>query len=359
MTKLSRRRIRELVRQFKENGMKLMLEHPANVRDLLRLLHVRWLEEIDFDHLVQIKTTFIRRDYRHLESDIVLIAPLVGKGRSRRKLLIYILIEHQSEPDRLMPLRLADSQLQIFRYQVRQWSRKHRSLAGVQLLPVLPVVLYTGLRHWPQVGTLVDLMARGDEFRAVTPVVERPLFLNLPDVDAAFLEREGGFFGWLLRLVQQRKTRMAEFQSLLERVVDHLEGLAPVERQRWLDLLSYIGAMIYHERSPSEHPRLHQTVERSVQTDELRQEVSAMGKTMADVLIEKGERKGQRKGERKAAIQTRQQMLVRLLYKRFGDVPDSVVRTVQATADVEQLDDWLDRFAMADSLDDLEIPAAR
>ena len=113
MPKFRRSRIRQLVRQFKENGMKMMLEHPANVRDLLSLLHVPWLDDIDFGRLEQIKTTFIRRDYRHLASDIVLTAPLTSTGRSRKRLLIYILIEHQSEPDRLMPLRLADSQLQI------------------------------------------------------------------------------------------------------------------------------------------------------------------------------------------------------------------------------------------------------
>ena len=55
-------RIRELVRQFRENGMKMLLEHPANVRDLLSLLHAPWLDEIDFARMEQIKTTFIRRD---------------------------------------------------------------------------------------------------------------------------------------------------------------------------------------------------------------------------------------------------------------------------------------------------------
>lgn len=188
-------RIRELVRQFKENGMKMLLEDPPNVRDLLRVVRAPWLDDIDFRHMEQIKTTFIRRDYRHLESDIVLAAPLAGPRKSLgRKVLIYILIEHQSEPDRLMPLRLADSQLQLFRYQVRQWSPTHGSPARVRLMPVLPVVFYTGLRRWPAVGTIADLIERGGEFRTVTPIVERPLFLNLPEVDAAILERDGGFF---------------------------------------------------------------------------------------------------------------------------------------------------------------------
>jgi predicted transposase YdaD len=336
------------------------LEHPANVRDLLSLLDAPWFDDIDFGHLQQIKTTFIRRDYRHLESDVVLTAPLAGPGRLRKKVLIYILIEHQSEPDRLMPLRLADSQLQIFRYQVRKWSPSHRSPIRARLSPVLPVVFYTGLRRWPQVGTLADLIERGEEFRAVTPIVERPLFVNLPELDAAKLEQDGGFFGWVLRLVQQRKSRVDEFQELLERVVTHLDAMPSPERQRWRELLSYIGAIMYHERSEREQPKLQQVIERSVQDDELRQEVREMGKSMADVLMERGQRKGRsegrKEGRKEAAVATRQQTLLRQLHRRFGDVPSKLISAVEATTDVDQLDKWLDGLVTASTLGELEIP---
>jgi ElaB/YqjD/DUF883 family membrane-anchored ribosome-binding protein len=349
-------RVREVVRQFRENGMKMLLEHPANVRDLLSLLHATWLDEIDFGRMEQIKTTFIRRDYRHLESDMVLTAPLAGartRKRGPKNLLIYVLIEHQSRPDRLIPLRVADSQLQIFRYQVRQWSRTHRSLARVRLMPVLPVVFYTGLRRWPQLGTLADLVERGDEFRLVTPIVERPLFLNLPELDAVSLERDGGYFGWVLRLIQQRRSRPDEFLALLERVSAHLVAMPPDERQRWRDLLSYIGAMVYHDRDESEHAELQEALERSMENEELREEVIEMGKSMADVLMERGWTEGWTKAE----VKTRQETLVRQLRKRFGKVPRGVVRAVESTADVAKLDDWLDRFATADKLDDLGIPS--
>ena len=257
---LRRRRLRQLVRQFKENGMKMMLEHPANVRDLVSLLPPARLHGIDFNQLGYEKTTFIRRDYRHLESDILVTAPLAGPERAHKKLLIYILIEHQSKPDRLMPLRLADAQVQIFRYQLRKWSRTHRTLDRVRLMPVLPVVFYTGLRRWPQVGTLVDLIERGEEFRDVTSIIERPLFLNLPEVPATKLERDAGYLGWVLRLVQQRQARSGEFRKLLQRVVAHLETMPAAERLRWLDLLSYIGAMIYHERNAEEQAALQDSV---------------------------------------------------------------------------------------------------
>jgi hypothetical protein len=348
MTAKSRpRRIRELVRQFKENGMKMMLEDPANVRDVLGLLDVAWRDDIDFSHLDQVKTTFIRRDYRQLASELVFTAPLIGRGRSRRNLLIYLLIEHQSEPDQLMPLRLADSQVQIFRYQVRKWLQTHLSTARICLRPILPVVFYTGLRRWPKVGTLTELIEGGDEFREVTPIVERPLFINLPELDGAKLERDGGFFGWILRLFQERMARSKEFDELLERVVARLDGMPAAERRRLGELLSYVRAMLYHERSESEQGRLQQIMENSVQDEATRQEVEKMRKTGAEALMERG--------AQKAGLLTRQQTLVRLLRRRFGDISLEVLRVVEGTDDAEQLDDWLDRFATAQTLEELGI----
>jgi hypothetical protein len=347
MPKTSRARIRELVRNFKENGMKMLLEHPANVRDLLGLLHISWLDEIDFSRLEVVKTTFIRRDYRHLASDLVYTAPLVGGRQSPRSLLIYLLIEHQSEPERFMPLRMTDSQIQIYRYQLRTWLQKHPSAARFRLRPVLPVVFYTGLRRWPKVGTLADVMECGEEFRPVTPIVERPLFFNLPDISPAQLEREGGHFGWVLRLLQVRRTRSPEFERFLARAVVHLDRMSPDEQQRLGELLSYIRAMVYHERSDSEQSKLQEVMENSVQDEVTRQEVTKMWKTGAEALMERG--------AHQAGLQTRRQTLVRLLRKRFGKVPSAVVSVVEATDDVDQLDNWLDQLVTADTLEELGI----
>jgi predicted transposase YdaD len=169
----------ELVRQFPENGMKLMLQDPANVRDLLALLDADWMNLVDFSRLRLVPTTFVERDFRHVESDVVLVAPLRVATRSRRRLLlIYILIEHQSEPDRLMPLRVLEYVVQVYKHQTRRWSQRHRSFARVQLEPVVPVVFYTGDRRWSSPGRLSDLVALSERFGPVVPLLE-PLFLNL------------------------------------------------------------------------------------------------------------------------------------------------------------------------------------
>src|SRR5436190_3084933 len=103
-----------------------------------------------------------------------------------------------------MPLRVLEYVVQIYKAQVRAWARRHRSFAHFRLQPVLPVVFYTGTRRWESVGRLVDLIEMGERFAGRTPVLE-PLFINLPVIPAEVLEQGGGFFGWVLRLVQQRK----------------------------------------------------------------------------------------------------------------------------------------------------------
>jgi hypothetical protein len=289
-------RIEDIVRRFKESGAKLLLENPANVRDLLHLTRPSVVEWIDFTRLTREATTFVKRDYRHIESDLVLRAPLRRpKGdRWRRAVTIYILIKHQTEPDRLITLRVLEYVVQIFAAQTRAWAREHGSLEHVQLQPVLPIVFYTGTRSWKVLDRLVDLIEMGELFEDVTPVL-RPLFVNVREIEPEQLENEGGFFGWVLRLVQAQRARPESFQELHERVVQHLETMPAEERMRWLELLSYIHALVYHMRNPPERPALQEVIEASVRTDEHRQEIFAMHRTIADELISKGKKEGNRR----------------------------------------------------------------
>ena len=189
-----RARADRLARNFPENGIQMLLEHPGNVRELLALTGEALVAPIDLDRMRLVRGTFITRDYRRRATDVVLVAPF-RRADPNRRLMISILIEHQSEPDLLMPLRMVDYVTQIYRFQERRWKRRHSgSILGLRLLPVLPVVFHTGTRPWNRLGTLTDLIQNGDRFRRVTPVMEC-LFVNLPAMSSDMLEGRGGFFG--------------------------------------------------------------------------------------------------------------------------------------------------------------------
>jgi hypothetical protein len=343
-------RVLQLVRLYLENGLKAALVDGANVRDLLSLLGAEVVGRLDFARLRVSQTTFVQRDYRHIESDIVLEVPFRRmRGQRRRALTVYILIEHQSEPDRLIVLRVLEYVVQILKAQVRAWAQRHRSLAGIWLRPVLPVVLYTGTRPWQGIGRLVDLLEAGEHFEQVTPALA-PLFLDLGTMPAEQLERTGGFFGWVLELVQQRRARPAEFAHLLGRVVRHLESMPPEEQLRWLELLSYIQVLVYHDREPSEQAGLQGVIQESVTTDRHRQEVKIMGQTIAEAIRAEGKKQGE--------IGALQRNLLRLLRQRFRRVPTETADTIKATEDIDRLEGWLQRVLTVESLKEMDIRPA-
>jgi len=332
--------VEQIVRQFPENGLKHLLQNPRNIRDLLTLGARDFVDLMDTDQMRLVSTTFVKRDYRHIESDLVLVAPYRNTdARDERKLVVYILIEHQSKPDRLMTLRLLDYVVQIYNFQVRRWSQRHGSVAGVRLDPVLPILLYTGTRRWETVEPLVDLMEAGAAFTSVMPTLD-PVFVNLPQIEPEVLERDGGVLGWVLRLVQHRRARPEAFRALLRRVVTHLETMTPGARDRWLELVSYVLALVYHERDPGERSGLQEMIAASVGAEQYRKELTQMSKTIADELKEEG------------GIATRQQTLIRQLKGRFGEVPTGVVAEIEATRDARQLDQWLDQVITAERLGD-------
>ena len=83
---LDRQQLERLVRQFPENGLKVLLENSGNVHDVLRILAVRYLARIDFDAMRVEPAHFVERDYSHLACDVVLSAPLKPAGKGKKQI---------------------------------------------------------------------------------------------------------------------------------------------------------------------------------------------------------------------------------------------------------------------------------
>ena len=115
--------------------------------------------------------------------------------------------------------------------------------------------------------------------------------------------------------------------------------------------VSYVHALVYHEKNPAEHGALQSQIEASVRTDELRREVSTMGRTIADELMEKGETRGRKKEQ----VRLRRQILLKLLQSRFGVLPRETVAAVKGNKSVQELDKWLGRIVTAGNLEEMGI----
>jgi len=242
----------------------------------------------------------------------------------------------------------------IYRRQMQTWEREHGSLDGFKFQPVLPIVLYSGTRTWDDIDPLRELMElsveAATELRAVAPSL-KPLFLNVSSVGDDELTRQGGVFGWILRLLERRKMRPEIFEAALERVLQNLEGLSEVDRQRWRELLAYLQALVYNERPGIEHEPLRTKIQEQFSRAEDQREVRSMEKTIWQTIMDQG----RAEGEQREALRSRKQMLERMLRKKFRRVPARVVKRIEAETRVGQLDAWLDEFATTDTLEAMSV----
>jgi hypothetical protein len=129
----------------------------------------------------------------------------------------------------------------------------------------------------------------------------------------------------------------------LDRIVTKVQGLTSAERQRRMELLSYMDAAVYHWRDRSEHSFLRQRIDAALKDDEARLEVEMIRKTMA-----------QAEGER-YTLEANKRTLVNQLRLRFPPLPAEIEQTIAETQDAKKLDEWLSGVVTAKDLNAIGI----
>ncbi len=162
-------------RAWEDRAIQDLLASPQNLEDLLRLASAALVDELDFSRMIPAKQRYVLPDLRKLESDIVVEVPF---RQGEHAVWIYILLEHQSEPDRAMPLRLLGYMVELWKVQVRRF--EENKTANWRLHPILPVLFYTGTRRWSLPLQLDGLMDLPEVLTKYVPRFET-LFLSLQE----------------------------------------------------------------------------------------------------------------------------------------------------------------------------------
>ena len=109
----------------------------------------------------------------------------------------------------------------------------------------------------------------------------------------------------------------------------------------------YLVLLIFHRRDKDEQPEFISLVEGTVKDRNRREEVSKMGKTAAQALIEEGKELG--------ALQTRQEDLLKFMRGKFQSVPVSVEQKILTIRDANKLSTLIDNVISANTIDDIDI----
>ena len=73
--------------------------------------------------------------------------------------------------------------------------------------------------------------------------------------------------------------------------------------------------------------------------------------------VQEAVQKAAQKAAQEASLESQKRVLIRLLRRKFASVPKKVVQKIEATDDLDQLDNWLDQIIVAESLAETELLA--
>lgn len=168
----------EVIREFNDRGTLWLLEDPANLQDVLRILEPSLAERLDFRRATRVNRSFVPADLEKQEGDLLFRVPYRRARTGARAVWVYVLLEHQSRRDPEMALRLLLYMAQLWDTQHREWQDARAPARARRLLPVVPIVFYTGREAWKPPLRLAGLMDLPEEIESFVPRWET-LFLNL------------------------------------------------------------------------------------------------------------------------------------------------------------------------------------
>ena len=321
------------VREFADRGTKWLLDLPENLRGLLRLAAADLVDRLDFDRAERIDRSFIPDDLQRQEADVVYRVPY---RHGRGSVWVYVLLEHQSKPDKRMGFRLLCYMVQLWQVQARELEAKKLPPSKWRLSPVIPVVLYTGKRRWSHSISLQELMEAPEELEAFLPRWET-LFVDLQQTPPDRLLELGEAVLLALRALQAVDAPKETLALALREVAERLDALPDEAQTAFRKALVYLYLLIRHKREAQEQDDLFAILDEAVEQHAGEREEAKM--TGAEVLIrrgrEQGRLEGREEGRQEGREEGRRRLLLDLLEAKFGRLSETVIARVEALSPQE------------------------
>ena len=169
-------------------------------------------------------------------------------------------------------------------------------------------------------------------------------------------------------------TFFAELETALINALAHINQLPEEKRAQWRRAILYISLLILHRRPSEEHDDLNTLVEDQIRDESRKKEANEMSQSMAEKTFQQGEARGERRGERRGieigekrgieigerrgekrgALRAKRQATLTLLQLRFDNVPDALIRKINAMRSIARLDAIYEKVALAPTLEDID-----
>ena len=258
-----------------------VFSNEQDAASLLRTCVPRPLADtLKWSTLSLLRGRFVADDWRSNETDLLYSVEREGTATP---VLVYVLLEHQSTPDRWLRLRLLG-------YCVQAWQQWHRNHEDEERLPLLvPLVFYQGARQWEYKREFAELVRdAAPEWRWV------PRFEHLL-IDQTELGAESVTGAVAARVLQI--AMMATFREVPEELLEWVTRLiGELYRAKGFEEVAK-----HVEYVLATQPEAH----RKLFAEALRRNVPGRGGEVmnyVEEMIERGRREGRREGELKGQV---------------------------------------------------------
>jgi hypothetical protein len=134
----------EPIEQPHDKGYKRIFLKKRNfIYFLKKYIQVDWIDNIDENDLVPIKTEHIGADFTQTESDVIYRLKLQDK-----EIIFYTLLELQSSVGYSMPFRLLKYIVAILNWVFEDIPKNIRESANYKLPAIIPIIMYNGANRW-------------------------------------------------------------------------------------------------------------------------------------------------------------------------------------------------------------------
>ena len=372
----------EVIREFPDRGTQWLLEDPVHLQSLLQLLQPELAARLDVSRAQRINRTMIPTDLQKQESDLIFRIPYraarveasaereeTDRGEREWEVLIYVLLEHQSQHDPLMALRLLLYMVELWSEQLRVAAAAHVPKRQVRVYPVIPLVFYTDESEWTTPLDLAHLMDLPPELARFVPHWDT-LFLNLHETPPQTLTQFSTAVGYALRVFQAEHGPLAELETVVREALAGLEGLSEEQSGQWLRMAWFVLLLVFHRRERSDYDVLGAQIRQTTRASKFanRTEVDQMAQTMAQTMaqyheelgrqagiqagIQEGRQEGRQEGIEIGQARATRHALLTVLTARFGELPPTIAEAAEV-AGTEQLEKWLRVAVTAVSLEEI------
>ena len=298
-------------------------------RDFLaNYLPEKVLKQIDLSTLEICKDSFVQEDLNEYFSDLLY---RVSFSRNESG-YIYLLFEHKSYPQRLLPLHLLEYMVNIWKQEIKQSNLKDLPL-------IVPLVLYHGQEGWEHVKLKDIITGPRETLAAYIPDFEY-VFYDLSSISDEDIKKTVMTGVGLLALKYSRDPKsthkLPEIFSLLRQLLNQDTGLR------------YLETVLRYLLNTLEEADLHEIKEIANTTLSPDQEEIIM--TIAEKLRQEGYQQGTEQGSRQKARED----ILEVLQAKFDDVHPALSKKVHNINELDLLKSLLQTAARCSSLKEFE-----